>query len=71
MLQVLGDQALKSIITSSDLFFVDHHWFRTFFNQYNGITMNDIKPILAEIFLDASLSDLGESLVILYMLSLP
>ena len=62
MLQVLREQADKSIITLPLAFFKDLQWFNTFLPQYNGITMYDIRPVAAEIFLDASLTGLGGGL---------
>ena len=59
MLQVLREQADKTIITLPPVFFKDLQWFNTFLTQYNGVTMYDIRPVTAEIFLDASLTGLG------------
>ena len=56
---MLRDQAHKSLITLPPPFFRDLQWFKTFLPQYNGVTMYDIRPVTAEIFLDASLTGLG------------
>ena len=59
MLQVLRNRAHKSIITLPPPLFIDLQWFKTFLTQYNGVTMYEVRPIAAEIFLDASLTGLG------------
>ena len=64
MLQVLRDQVLNTIIHLTSDFFKDLHWFRTFLKQYNGVTMYEVRPISADIYLDAS-QGLAEHLVIL------
>ena len=51
MLQVLRDQAHKSIITVPTSFFRDLQWFKTFLTQYSGVTMYEVRHIAAEIFL--------------------
>ena len=71
MLQVLRDQAHQSLITLPPPFFRDLQWFKTFLTQYNGVTMYDIRPITAEIFLDASLTGLGVFGQFVYALSIP
>ena len=59
MLQVLRQQAHKPILTLPTAFFKDLQWFNTFLTQYNGVTMYEVRPVSADIFLDASLTGLG------------
>ena len=59
MLQVLRDQVSNTIIHLPPDFFKDLHWFRTFLKQYNGVTMYEVRPISADIYLNASLTGLG------------
>ena len=59
MLQVLRDHVSNTIIHLTPDFFKDLQWFRTLLKQYNGVTMYEVRPISADIFLDASLTGLG------------
>ena len=45
-------------------FFKDLNWFHTFLTQFNGVVYYDTKPIQAELHLDASLTGMGEFLII-------
>ena len=55
-LQVLRDQ---SIISLPSQFLQDLHWSQIFLWQFNGVTMYDVKPIAADIFLNTPLNSLG------------
>ena len=59
MLQVLRDQVSNTIVDLTPNFFKDLHWFRTLLKHYNGVTMYEVRPISADIYLDASLTGLG------------
>ena len=59
MLQVLRDHVSNTIIHLTPDFFKDLQWFCTLLKHYNGVTIYDVRPISADIYLDASLTGLG------------
>ena len=46
-----------NVLTSD--FSKDFHWFQTFLQVYNGVTIYHVPPVFEDIHLDASLTGLG------------
>ena len=69
MLMLLRENFEKETIFLNTAFFKDLSWFYTFLRQFNGVVYYDIKPLQAELHLDASLSGMGAFLIASVMLS--
>ena len=63
MLMLLRENFEKETIFLNTAFFKDLNWFHTFLRQFNGVVYYDIKPVQAEIHLDASLTGMGAFLI--------
>ena len=59
MLQLLRDNFESNSIILTPDFFKDLHWFQTFLQIYNGVTIYHVTPLFENIHLDASLTGLG------------
>ena len=59
MLMLLRENFEKDTIFLNTAFFKDLNWFYTFLRQFNGVVYYDIKPVQAELHLDASLMGMG------------
>ena len=68
MLMLLRENFEKDTIFLNRAFFKDLNWFHTFLRQFNGVVYYDIKPVQAELHLDASLTGMGEFLTTSVML---
>ena len=68
MLMLLRENFEKDTIFLNTAFFKDLNWFYTFLRQFNGVVY-DIKPVQAELHLDASLTGMGGIFITSVMLS--
>ena len=59
MLQFLRSMGGNSSTMLTAEFFKDLKWFATFFKQFNGVVYYDVKPVQAELHLDACLTGFG------------
>ena len=59
MLQLLRDNTHKNVISLTQDFHKDLHWFNVFLQSYNEVTMYHITPLLKQMHRDASLQGLG------------
>ena len=59
MLPLLGDNVNNETIFLSKEFFKDLNWFSLFLKQFIGLELYDVRPISADLSLDASLTGLG------------
>ena len=58
MLTLLRDSANNDTIFLSKEFFKDLNWFSLFLKQFNGVVFYDVRPISADLCLDACLTGL-------------
>ena len=63
LLTLLRDNAYNDTIFLSKEFFKDRNWFSLFLKQFNGVVFNDVRPISADLCLDACLTGLGVFMV--------
>ena len=59
MLTLLRDNVNNNTIYLSEEFFKDLNWFSLFLKQFNGVVFYDVRPISADLCLDACLTGLG------------
>ena len=59
MLQFLKSMEGNSSTRLTAEFFKDLKWFATFLKQFNGVVYYDVKPVQAELHLDACLTGFG------------
>ena len=72
MLQLLTDNFSSNIIVLTSELFKDLHWFQTFLQIYNGVTIYHVPPLYEDIHLDASLTGFGGHLKnYVYALAIP